>query len=163
MGRCRDATNRPSSANGNANTVCGSFTKFTYRTSRLSPASVCPSRSTAPPPSTALPRPPPLSELNPQLPPHGIDFLSRGLVHHDLVRPLPREPLFLPFPGGVDPHPRAEGERAARVVEHVDRPHREAYVALGIDVVQRHPPRLPWRSEERRVGKECRSRWSPYH
>src|SRR2546425_13365194 len=22
---------------------------------------------------------------------------------------------------------------------------------------------LPWRSEERRVGKECRSRWSPYH
>ena len=29
-------------------------------------------------------------------------------------------------------------------------------------------PKLPWtmdngRSEERRVGKECRSRWSPYH
>src|SRR2546430_9215489 len=23
--------------------------------------------------------------------------------------------------------------------------------------------RLPTRSEERRVGKECRSRWSPYH
>ena len=23
--------------------------------------------------------------------------------------------------------------------------------------------RLPNRSEERRVGKECRSRWSPYH
>src|SRR2546427_5732883 len=28
-----------------------------------------------------------------------------------------------------------------------------------------HPPRSPSdaRSEERRVGKECRSRWSPYH
>ena len=25
------------------------------------------------------------------------------------------------------------------------------------------PPRLWDRSEERRVGKECRSRWSPYH
>src|SRR3712207_949012 len=25
------------------------------------------------------------------------------------------------------------------------------------------PPQLPPRSEERRVGKECRSRWSPYH
>src|SRR2546425_1371239 len=25
-----------------------------------------------------------------------------------------------------------------------------------------YPPRL-YRSEERRVGKECRSRWSPYH
>src|SRR5256885_3470593 len=24
-------------------------------------------------------------------------------------------------------------------------------------------PPLPQRSEERRVGKECRSRWSPYH
>ena len=24
-------------------------------------------------------------------------------------------------------------------------------------------PRLRLRSEERRVGKECRSRWSPYH
>ena len=22
---------------------------------------------------------------------------------------------------------------------------------------------ITWRSEERRVGKECRSRWSPYH
>src|SRR5437588_6529863 len=25
------------------------------------------------------------------------------------------------------------------------------------------PVCLGWRSEERRVGKECRSRWSPYH
>ena len=24
-------------------------------------------------------------------------------------------------------------------------------------------PSVPARSEERRVGKECRSRWSPYH
>ena len=23
--------------------------------------------------------------------------------------------------------------------------------------------KFDWRSEERRVGKECRSRWSPYH
>src|SRR3712207_9259593 len=26
-----------------------------------------------------------------------------------------------------------------------------------------NPSGLPERSEERRVGKECRSRWSPYH
>src|SRR4030066_853455 len=25
------------------------------------------------------------------------------------------------------------------------------------------PSKRNWRSEERRVGKECRSRWSPYH
>src|SRR3712207_8620545 len=28
---------------------------------------------------------------------------------------------------------------------------------------QRGESSLPVRSEERRVGKECRSRWSPYH
>ena len=32
------------------------------------------------------------------------------------------------------------------------------FVAVAIA----HAPLL-WRSEERRVGKECRSRWSPYH
>ena len=32
------------------------------------------------------------------------------------------------------------------------------------DVVSGHGgDGLGWRSEERRVGKECRSRWSPYH
>ena len=25
------------------------------------------------------------------------------------------------------------------------------------------PDKIEYRSEERRVGKECRSRWSPYH
>ena len=28
---------------------------------------------------------------------------------------------------------------------------------------QQYPMRYLTRSEERRVGKECRSRWSPYH
>src|SRR5712664_4276074 len=30
-------------------------------------------------------------------------------------------------------------------------------------VRRREERRAPMRSEERRVGKECRSRWSPYH
>ena len=30
-------------------------------------------------------------------------------------------------------------------------------------LAQRTPPEKQLRSEERRVGKECRSRWSPYH
>src|SRR5260370_34998085 len=30
-------------------------------------------------------------------------------------------------------------------------------------VVGLYTDRRPMRSEERRVGKECRSRWSPYH
>src|SRR3712207_8010978 len=28
---------------------------------------------------------------------------------------------------------------------------------------RRRSQEFPYRSEERRVGKECRSRWSPYH
>src|SRR5688572_32930393 len=31
------------------------------------------------------------------------------------------------------------------------------------DASRRSPTREPERSEERRVGKECRSRWAPYH
>src|SRR2546422_5259449 len=47
-----------------------------------------------------------------------------------------------------------------------------AYCALGTNLAYRKdkfPQGGPktwadfWRSEERRVGKECRSRWSPYH
>ena len=36
----------------------------------------------------------------------------------------------------------------------------ERLIALCVEVAK---GRAPVRSEERRVGKECRSRWSPYH
>src|SRR3712207_7531027 len=32
-----------------------------------------------------------------------------------------------------------------------------------METVAREEVAVPSRSEERRVGKECRSRWSPYH
>src|SRR2546426_12607367 len=39
-----------------------------------------------------------------------------------------------------------------------------AHSAIGLGVlVAGIPVYGAWRSEERRVGKECRSRWSPYH
>src|SRR5256885_2448527 len=34
---------------------------------------------------------------------------------------------------------------------------------VGRALVQHYGVRPEWRSEERRVGKECRSRWAPYH
>src|SRR2546426_12637103 len=34
---------------------------------------------------------------------------------------------------------------------------------VGADLVGKLEAGIPERSEERRVGKECRSRWSPYH
>src|SRR2546429_4515581 len=45
---------------------------------------------------------------------------------------------------------------------------RSRYAALRADEAgwprrPAHRPRAVRRSEERRVGKECRSRWSPYH
>src|SRR3712207_9242390 len=44
----------------------------------------------------------------------------------------------------------------------------DSYPYSCISIFALHPQyvdltRLPARSEERRVGKECRSRWSPYH
>src|SRR2546429_4365092 len=41
----------------------------------------------------------------------------------------------------------------------------ETREVLGVPTgMTRVPGAKPWiRSEERRVGKECRSRWSPYH
>src|SRR3989475_3408116 len=39
---------------------------------------------------------------------------------------------------------------------------RGTIAGAALDVYEREP-QVPPRSEERRVGKECRSRWSPYH
>ena len=36
-------------------------------------------------------------------------------------------------------------------------------VFAGLFLLQRKEPSTKGRSEERRLGKECRSRWSPYH
>ena len=36
-------------------------------------------------------------------------------------------------------------------------------VLQGVSALEVEAITLSWRSEERRVGKECRSRWSPYH
>ena len=42
-------------------------------------------------------------------------------------------------------------------------PDRDRQWEAVIPVLQAELPELLTRSEERRVGKECRSRWSPYH
>ena len=34
---------------------------------------------------------------------------------------------------------------------------------IKVDQIAYHAAEITSRSEERRVGKECRSRWSPYH
>src|SRR5712675_717837 len=40
---------------------------------------------------------------------------------------------------------------------------RDRFDSRGVAQFVAHKNRFQRRSEERRVGKECRSRWSPYH
>src|SRR2546426_12073065 len=94
-----------------------------------------------------------------------------------MIRRPPRSTLF-PYttlfrsPGVRLPHGagaqrqglRVGARHAARVVvdaEEIDRLADQPEVRIG-DVGPRFSEDLG-RSEERRVGKECRSRWSPYH
>ena len=99
-----------------------------------------------------------------------VDYQARGL---DGLRPKQRADA-----GVVRRHPELLSEAAALRAE---RPARSAahiasilYHRYGIPISERtvrahlrrkglHRAALQDRSEERRVGKECRSRWSPYH
>src|SRR2546422_9920726 len=51
--------------------------------------------------------------------------------------------------------------------EHIINPHwiypNDKVLIRPVTVLSEAKPPEPARSEERRVGKECRSRWSPYH
>src|SRR4051794_41382382 len=67
-------------------------------------------------------------------------------------------PIFKPSAGGGGKGMRMV--RTPRELESVLKVCRsEAKAAFGDDSLYLEK----WRSEERRVGKECRSRWSPYH
>src|SRR3712207_5122380 len=87
-----------------------------------------------------------------------------------------RSARLLYWPEAVRGYKRREGFRAVRVALfipcYVDLINPEVGVSvvrvlrkLGVDVVYPEGQTCCGqpRSEERRVGKECRSRWSPYH
>src|ERR1039457_6040064 len=96
---------------------------------------------------------------------------QNGPAHRGMPRSVSEWPMIRPEPAGKRPRtPRRDS---------VDRIHfREMRVSRQLDAGQffrmaRYPPATPTcgrpesgakvdRSEERRVGKECRSRWSPY-
>ena len=69
--------------------------------------------------------------------------------------------------GELVPGSRLKEEEFAELYDVSRGPIREAFRLLErrgfVEVVPRHGARVRVRSEERRVGKECRSRWSPYH
>src|SRR3712207_9096754 len=95
--------------------------------------------------------------------------LHDALPISGLARAPPRR-LGLPRPAGGDR--RRAGTRLRRQARHRALRHRRVQRPLpGVGGAARrrlHRPDPPHgllgrRSEERRVGKECRSRWSPYH
>src|SRR2546429_4634627 len=55
------------------------------------------------------------------------------------------------------------GHLPGLLVEREHAPVQAAEVHAAVPDAQSLVVRLEERSEERRVGKECRSRWSPYH
>src|SRR2546425_8663086 len=81
----------------------------------------------------------------------GVQTCALPICRHDReCQPPPQGPRATRRSANHHPDERAGG--AGRCVVHSTR----------VPV----PPREPYgseRSEERRVGKECRSRWSPYH
>ena len=62
----------------------------------------------------------------------------------------------------IEPAGRATSEVPVPSVVMVREPREEEPIAIAVALVAPRS-RVPARSEERRVGKECRSRWSPYH
>ena len=71
-----------------------------------------------------------------------------------------RARVALPPGGFLQATAAGEGALAGLVAEHCGKAARIADLFAGVGPFSL---RLAERSEERRVGKECRSRWSPYH
>src|SRR3989442_13652079 len=101
-----------------------------------------------------------------------IQIVATAPVRSTLRKPLMAEPpsrdqqhLALVLPVEHVLHGRARVLKGERAIDHrfetalrdvvEDRAELEDRAQVG--------PHDPERSEERRVGKECRSRWSPYH
>src|SRR2546429_4330 len=93
-------------------------------------------------------------------------FISLGPTSRDpaggAARPIPREPPISPKwnPAILDPGEPILRPRGSKQLDW------EVELGVVIGRTARFVPReraLDYRSEERRVGKECRSRWSPYH
>ena len=92
-----------------------------------------------------------LIEVDYEVLPHVIDVVEAmaddaPILHDDM------------FTDGVDPKPANASNIAKRI--EVKSGDVEAGFATADIVIERE---FNTRSEERRVGKECRSRWSPYH
>src|SRR3712207_8231697 len=86
-----------------------------------------------------------------------LDEIAQGNPNAEL-RYFPRYAI---VPGAVNAHAHLGFRRG-------DAPEGGSFSGWLAGLIERLPEKESWtaeaaRSEERRVGKECRSRWSPYH
>src|SRR2546426_10425896 len=146
---------------------CGSSARAVARTSSSNRATSTTRRGAAPSSrrATAWPTSP--------LPPRIITVRSRRSIQSlDGLDFVSGEPPV--FPLGEPPEPHRPVGNAVQPLDlesqGLREPPDEALAAfrerdLDLDAALRraHPEVHDLRSEERRVGKECRSRWSPYH
>ena len=91
-----------------------------------------------------------------------VDVVTASHAHTDhldpdTLRALPPVPLVAPAAHGA-----LAGERAGREPLLIDDGETVTVAGFAITAVPAAHDAIE-RSEERRVGKECRSRWSPYH
>src|SRR2546430_15099257 len=88
----------------------------------------------------------------------GLDVLGRREVDRRCPTPAPENR------GDVDRYPNLTPRcEPAGVALAPISPGAWGVVEVGMDVDEHGQNLGHTRSEERRVGKECRSRWSPYH
>src|SRR2546422_9395385 len=95
--------------------------------------------------------------VDPGLNPKNVLTMQMSLPQEDLYTGPPELPGFC---RDLDEHVSAiPGVVSAGAIAHLPF---EGNAGRGFQI-EGQPPADPGRSEERRVGKECRSRWSPYH
>jgi len=90
---------------------------------------------------------------------HGSAFGGEGLACRAAMEFLDMLPGLLPHVREIGAHFKSRLQELAARHDFVSRV-RDKGLMLGLELTI---PGGDFRSEERRVGKECRSRWSPYH
>ena len=94
-----------------------------------------------------------------------VSYLNLYVTYQDDDQ-IPSKELYKTSPEQVSMIPQeAEKLKENIIIEMVVQPQGSLDVNVKMEdkEIQKHFEKLPARSEERRVGKECRSRWSPYH